>query len=71
MLFSTQIGIPHQDVSEARKYDLIEMAKEKLYNDADKGKKGFEPIKRGGAKAIPTISFEEEDRRKENKINLY
>ena len=68
MLFSTQIGIPLEQVTNKLKDDHIKRAKEYLYNQADSGKKGFEPIKRGGVDKIPTISFEEEDRRKANKI---
>ena len=70
MLFSTQIGIPHHMVSEELKKEHIERAKEQLYNQAEAGKKGFEPVKRGGPKKIKTITFEEEDERSQNRIIL-
>ena len=69
-LHSCQIGLPKALDSETARYDMIEQAKEDLYNRAEAGKKGFEPIKRGGPKTIPTTTFEEEDQRNKNLIQL-
>lgn len=73
LLYQTQIRLPHDIAQfETKKSDAIKYAKDKLYAEADSKRKGFEPIKRGGVDSIDTISFEEEDRRKEvkNKIIL-
>lgn len=70
-LYQTQIRFPKDmELSDVKKYDAIQFAKEKLYQEAEKGRKGFEPIKRGGVDAIDSITFEEEDRRKEKKNQI-
>ena len=69
-LYSSQIGLPKEMSSETARYDMVERAKEKLYNEAEAGKKGFEPIRRGGPGTIPTTTFEKEDERAKNLIQL-
>lgn len=73
LLYTTQIRLP-KDLPDLKMkmYDSVEYAKEKLYKEAESKRKGFEPIRRGGISEIDTITFEEEDRRKQakNKIIL-